>query len=506
MNDSDQFRQWPDLAAARTGGAALYSTDDFFASMDNLLKAEKAVFLEGEYTERGKWMDGWESRRKREAGYDFCILRLGLPGRVRGLVVDTAFFKGNYPQACSVDGASLPGNPNVATLLSDEVAWTELLPRADLQGDTENLFEVTVNARVTHLRLNIFPDGGVARLRVHGEVVPRPRVFARPELDLASIENGARVVACNDMFFGSRHNLIMPNRAANMGDGWETKRSRRPGPDWVVVALATRGQIHRALVDTLHFRGNSPESCALDVCDAGDRPVESLTEADWREILPRTKLLAHTLHELEDELRPHAPATHVRMRIWPDGGVSRLRLFGVASPAGAEAAGMTYVNALSPADAEATFRSCCGASAFATQMAAARPFASLEAMKAAAAKVWSGLGEDDWDEAFRAHPEIGGKKAEGPQTLRSASWSAGEQAQVPEASETTLLALAEVNARYRERFGRIYIVCATGKTAEGLLAIARARLENAPDVELRAAAEEQRKITELRLEKLVHGR
>jgi OHCU decarboxylase len=171
-----------------------------------------------------------------------------------------------------------------------------------------------------------------------------------------------------------------------------------------------------------------------------------------------------------------------------------------------EADGLARVNALSTTDAEAAFRSCCGASAFATPMAAARPFASLEAMKAAAARVWSALGEADWDEAFRAHPEIGGKKADGPQTLRSASWSAGEQAQVPEAAETTRLGLAEVNARYRERFGRIYIVCATGKTADELLAIARARLENPPDVELRAAAEEQRRITELRLEKLVRGR
>ncbi len=503
---TDDFRQWPDLAAARTGGAALYCTDDYFASMDNLLKAERAVFREGEYTARGKWMDGWESRRKREAGYDFCVLRLGLPGRVRGVVVDTAFFKGNYPQACSVEGASLPGNPTVATLLSSEVAWTEILPRVELAGDTENLFSVSANARVTHVRLNIFPDGGVARLRVHGEVVPRPRVFSRPELDLASIEHGARVVACSDMFFGSRHNLILPNRAANMGDGWETKRGRRPGPDWVVVALATRGRIHRALVDTLHFRGNSPESCALDVCDADGRSVESLAESDWHEILPRTKLLAHTQHELEDELLAHASATHVRLRIWPDGGVSRLRLFGVASPRGLESAGLAYVNALATADAEATFRSCCASRVFAERLAAARPFASLDAMQAAGARIWGALGAADWDEAFRAHPEIGGKKAEGPQTMKSASWSAGEQAKVPLASEATRTALAEVNALYRERFGRIYIVCASGKSAEELLAIARARLESSPEDELRTAAEEQRKITDLRLAKLVSGR
>ncbi len=500
------FRDFPDLAAARTGGAALYSTDDFFASMDNLLKAEKAIFIEGKYTERGKWMDGWESRRKRVAGYDHCILRLGMPGRIRGLVVDTAFFKGNYPEACSVDGASLPGNPDVDALLASDVSWTELLPRRDLKGDSENLFEVTENARVTHLRLNIYPDGGVARLRVHGEAIPSPRVFARPEVDLAAIENGARVVACNDMFFGSRHNLIMPNRAIHMGDGWETKRSRRPGPDWVMVELAARGTIHRAIVDTLHFRGNAPESCALDVCDAGGKNIESVSEADWQEILPRQKLLAHTSHEIEDQILAHGPATHVRMRIWPDGGISRLRLFGTLSGEGREAAGLKYVNALAAPDAVAAFLHCCGSSAFATAMAEKRPFASLRAASATARTVWTALAPADWDEAFRAHPEIGGKRAEGPQTVKSATWSTGEQAKVSAASDTTLAELAQVNAKYKETFGRIYIVCATGRTADELLAIAKARLGNDPAKELAVAADEQTKITDLRLEKLVFGR
>ncbi len=501
------FRELPDLASALTGGAALHCTDDFFASMDNLLKPEKAIFIEGKYTDRGKWMDGWESRRKRVPGHDFCILRLGMPGIVRGVVVDTAFFRGNYPSACSIEGVSLHGNPDVEALLSPELEWTELLPRVDLSGDSSIPFEVHVPRRVTHLRFHIHPDGGVARLRVHGEVQRSPKVFARPELDLASIENGARVVACNDMFFGSRHNLIMPNRASHMGDGWETKRSRRPGPDWVIVQLAGAGAVHRALVDTLHFRGNAPSSCSLEVCDAGGQDPELLPESGWTELLPRTRLLAHTQHEFEDELSAHPPATHVRMRIWPDGGVSRLRLFGALTEESRERAGLAYLASLSARDREAALLQCCGSRAWAAAMAmAACPFASLAAMKETGRALWRGLSREDWDEAFRAHPELGGKKAEGPQSESARRWSEREQSRVGSAPAETLERLARANAGYRERFGRIYIACATGKSAEELLALAETRLTLDPEAELEVAAREQQKITDLRIDKLIFGR
>ena len=231
-----------DLAAERLGGSVLHATDDFFASKDNLLKPQEAMFIEGKYTDRGKWMDGWESRRRRDYAYtapgphpdfDSAIIRLGLPGIVRAFVVDTAFFTGNYPSACAIEGASIQGHPSLTTLLSSDIRWTPILPRTDLQGGSKNYFPVASQQRFTHLRFHIYPDGGVARLRVHGDVMPDARWMgghARPQLvDLAAAEHGALVVACNDMFFGSRHNLIMPGRGLNMGDGWETKRSRRAG-------------------------------------------------------------------------------------------------------------------------------------------------------------------------------------------------------------------------------------------------------------------------------------
>jgi len=521
------FTELVDLAAERLGGSVLWASDDFFASKDNLLKPQEAIFIDGKYTDRGKWMDGWESRRRREYAFatpgphpdfDSCIIRLGLPGIVRGFVVDTAFFKGNYPKACAIEGASIPGHPDLRTLLSDEIQWTEILPRSDLQGDSKNRFAVTSDQRFTHLRFHIYPDGGVARLRVHGQVMPHARWMgtrARPQLvDLAAAEHGALVVACNDMFFGSRHNLIMPGRGVNMGDGWETKRSRRPGPDWVVVRLGAEGTIERAIIDTFHFKGNAPDHAALDVTSVafGAADPDGSKDEGWVPLLPKTSLQPHTQHVFEDELAQsrgaRLGATHVRLRIWPDGGVSRLRLFGVVTDPGREHAGMSYLRAMPDPELVVALQACCGSSAWVSAMVEERrknerAFRTLDALKARSAEIWNALPREAWDEAFRAHPRIGEKKAEGPQSAVAQGWSAKEQAKVETATQATLDALRAANRAYEEKFARIYIVCATGKSAEEMLAIAQERMTNDPETELRRAAEEQRRITDLRLEKLV---
>jgi allantoicase len=323
-----------DLASERLGGAVLYANDDFFAEKENLLKPSTPVFIEGKYTDRGKWMDGWESRRRRTPGFDWCLIRLGLPGIIRGVVVDTSFFRGNYPEQCSLEACAVDGQPDVEELMGEAVEWTEILPVSQLQGDSQNPFEIQSERRFTHLRFRIFPDGGVARLRVYGEVLPDWRALARRgEIDLAAAENGALVLACSDMFFGHRHNLIMPGRGVDMGDGWETKRRRGPGYDWSVIKLATRGVIKRVEVDTAHFKGNYPDTCSLEACDAEGQVVDetNISSFSWREILPRTKLQAHTRHFYEEELEGNAPVTHVRFNIYPDGGVSRLRLYGTIS-------------------------------------------------------------------------------------------------------------------------------------------------------------------------------
>lgn len=328
------FVELIDLASERLGGTVLYANDEFFAPKENLLKQSAPVFIEGKYTDNGKWMDGWESARRRSPGYDWCVIRLGLPGAIRGVLVDTSHFKGNYPEQCSLEAAAVEGQPGLEQLLSGEVKWKEILPVSQLQGDSHNLFPVEVEGRFTYLRFKIHPDGGVARLRVYGEVIPDwERIIRRGgEIDLAAVENGGLVISCSDMFFGHRHNLIMPGRAINMSDGWETKRRRGPGYDWSIIRLGTPGTIRRVEVDTSWFKGNYPESCSIEACrfDGPELPEAEVSSLQWQEVLPRTRLQAHTRHLFEDEIKETGEATHVRFNIFPDGGVSRLRVMGLA--------------------------------------------------------------------------------------------------------------------------------------------------------------------------------
>jgi allantoicase len=321
--------QLVDLAGERLGGAVLFANDEFFAPKENLIRPSAPEWREGVYTERGKWMDGWETRRRRTPGHDWCIIRLGRPGRVHGVTVDTSFFTGNYPEACSIDGCSLADAAAEHQLADDDSVWTEVLPRTPLRGNDRNVIPVESTGRLTHLRLNIFPDGGVARLRVHGVVVPDwPRILrGGGEVDLAAVEHGGSVVDCSDMHYGEPRNMLMPGASRGMYDGWETRRRRGPGFDWAVIRLGTPGDIRRAVVDTSHFKGNAPGSCWLEACaTTAELPDE---RAGWRPLLARTPLQAHTEHDFVAELLDVGPATHVRLSIQPDGGVARLRLFGV---------------------------------------------------------------------------------------------------------------------------------------------------------------------------------
>jgi len=323
------FTDLVDLAAERLGGAVLLANDEFFAPKESLLRAAAPVWKEDAYTERGKWMDGWETRRRRSPGHDWCLVRLGLPGVVRGVVVDTAFFRGNYPEACELEGCAVPGVPDPAQLVEDPaVRWHALVPRSPLTGDTRNAFAVDCGERLTHLRLRIHPDGGVARLRVHGEARPDPGALAPGRtLDLAAMEHGGWVVVCSDMFFGHRQNLILPGRSTHMGDGWETRRRRGPGNDWTIVRLAARGAVGRIELDTDHFKGNAPGAAALSWCDAAGADAPTLTSVvSWRPLLPRTPLQPHARHAWDVPSPP--TATHVKLDIFPDGGVARLRLHG----------------------------------------------------------------------------------------------------------------------------------------------------------------------------------
>lgn len=313
------------LASERLGARAVAANDDFFAEKENLVKDAEAI-SNSEYTDRGKWMDGWETRRRRQPGHDWCVVRLGARGMVRSLIVDTSHFKGNHPPECSVEAIDAGG----VAMPDTHAAWQPLLDRSPLLADTKNEFAPSRTIPATHLRLSIYPDGGVARLRALGEVVPDlERLRGEDEVNLAAIEHGAVVVLASDMFFGDRQNLIMPGRAQSMHDGWETRRRRDAGNDWAIVRLPGPATVHRIEVDTSHFKGNAPGSCSVDGTMSPVAAPENLQDAGgWTPVVPRTPLEPHRNHVLEREILSAGPFSHVRLNIYPDGGVSRLLVWG----------------------------------------------------------------------------------------------------------------------------------------------------------------------------------
>ena len=291
-----------DLASEAYGGRTLLASDDFFAPKENLLKSGRGVFIEDKYTDHGKWMDGWESRRKRIEGHDWCILRLGKSGIISEVDIDTNHFVGNFPSHASVDACNMPKFSGLDEIISSSSSFT-------------------------HLRLHIYPDGGVARLRVYGN--PEIPDTSDNELkDFALSDNGGEMISCSDMHFSHMGNLIKPTPGVDMSDGWETKRRRDPGYDWSILKLGSPCTIERVIVDTLHFKGNFPDSCSVEGCFEPKNKKDSFLEnkIDWTEILPNSKLAGN--QENIFSLSQTLPHTHIRFNIYPDGGVSRLRILG----------------------------------------------------------------------------------------------------------------------------------------------------------------------------------
>ena len=313
MSDPATFAGLVDLAAAELGGVALGASDDFFAGVEQLIQSGRARFDPDRYTDRGKWMDGWESRRKRSAGHDSCVLKLGAPGRVYGFDIDTAHFIGNHPPFAAVEGVSAPAEASLAEL--DGMAWFPLLSQVPLKPGSQNLFAAEPGAAVSHVRLSIFPDGGVARFRVFGKVQPCavPQELddlSRAEVpaglvDLAALKNGALALTCSDARFGGMNSLLLPGRARHMGEGWETRRGRPPDHrhDWLIVRLAAPGTLRVIEVDTNHYKGNFPEYCALEGLFWPDAKITELASAStWQSLLPKARLEADARRFFKDEI------------------------------------------------------------------------------------------------------------------------------------------------------------------------------------------------------------
>lgn len=496
MSDVEAFAGWLDLADARLGGEAIATSDDFFAGMENLVTPKPAVFDPTTYTDRGKEMDGWESRRKRVPGHDWCVVRLGAEGRIVGVDIDTSHFLGNHPPFASLDAAVTTDE----AVRAGAVTWTRILPSTPLRRGSRNLAPIAAPGSFTHVRLNIYPDGGVARLRVYGAPVARP---SGDRVDLLALGTGARPLACSDMFFSPMTNLLLPTKSAYMGNGWETRRSRPPGTDWIVLQLGVPGRVESFELDTAHFKGNFPDRARVEGLYWPDAPPQALIgHPDWRPATAWTKLRADTVHAVP--ATDGGPFTHLRLTIVPDGGVARMRAWGrPEAPDADQDPLLRTLRAMDPDALRSALSRCCGAARWVDAMVAARPFASRTQLLGEAEQIWWHLDDRDWIEAFAHHPRLGAD----PATLRAkfaatAAWSAGEQAGAAGASEDTLRALAEGNAAYEARFGHVFLLCATGVSAADMLAALRERIDHAPANELRVAAGEHVRITALRLQKL----
>ena len=461
-----------DLLSERSGGSVESCNDEFFAEATNLITYAEPVWREGEYTDRGKWMDGWETRRRREPGHDWCVLQLGIPGVVRRVTIDTSHFTGNYPEQFSLEGAA------------GSSEWVELIPKTDLQGDSVASFEVAEPRRIEKVRLNIYPDGGVARLRIVGDPVPSMDLVCPDDLtDLASSLLGGEVIDASDVHYSHPSNCLLPTDPAGMWDGWETKRRRDSGHDWVIVRLGLTGTVHALVVDTTHFKGNAPGWVSVEVSADGQ---------DWGSVLRRIPVGADRRNEVD--LPAPVVASLIRLSIHPDGGVARLRVLGRPDAESTGVARVRYLNSLLEEPATEFFAAACSSSSWIDAMASARPFSSAEAVLETSRVEFSNLLESDWLEAFGGHPRIG---------ERGDATENREQAGTATGSREVLKDLIDVNRAYEEKFDFTYIVYATGKSAAEMLEDARRRLGNDRATEIANASSEQRKITETRLRRML---
>lgn len=463
-----------DLISERVGGRILACNDEFFAPASNLISSHPPV-ANDEYTDRGKWMDGWETRRRREPGHDWVVIALGIPGRILKVTVDTSYFTGNYPEQFSIEAAGIDD--------LERAEWVEIVPRTDLAGSMTAEFAVTDPHRVELIRFNIYPDGGVARLGVEGDPIPAlDLVCPDTEIDLALASVGAEIVDASDVHYSHPENLLRPTSSAGMWDGWETRRRRDPGHDWVIVRLGMRGVVDRLMVDTTHFKGNAPGWVSAEFSDDGET---------WSLAADHVAVDPHKVNVVGVE---GASGEFLRLSIHPDGGVARLRVLGRADPDAAGARRVDYLNSLFGQAAVRFFHTACASSAWVDEMIARRPYRSVREVLEEAEIVFGSLEEADWLEAFGGHPRIGERGDDNANR---------EQAGTATASRETIRDLIEVNRRYEDKFGFTYIVYATGKTADAMLAIARDRLDNDRGKEVANAAAEQRKITATRLRRML---
>ena len=316
-----------DLAQSRLGSKIVYKTDEFFAPAKRIINSWPPVFKEGVFDKHGKWMDGWETRRKRSKGHDYLILKLGKPGKIYKVDIDTSYFSGNHPTKVSMQACfSKKKIPNKNS------KWTTILIKKSTKANSHHFFIIKNKSIFSHIKLKIFPDGGVARLRVYGTIENKKK-FGKKILNLTSLLNGATPIVCNNEHFGRAENILAPGIGKNMGDGWETRRSRGKNFDWLIIKCATVGKINKIQIDTHHFKGNYPDKCSLQAAYINSKiSNKSIVNSSkkWKLLLNKVKLNAHKKHNFQNKLMKNKKVNYIRINIFPDGGISRIRMFGKA--------------------------------------------------------------------------------------------------------------------------------------------------------------------------------
>ena len=313
-----------DLAQPRLGTKIIFKTDDFFASANRIIEPSPAIFKEGLFDKNGKWMDGWESRRKRTKGHDYIILKLGKPGSIKKVDVDTSYFNGNQPAMISIEGTNSNSNK------INQLKWKPLLSKKKTRANSHHFFTINIKNIFTHIKFNIFPDGGVARLRLFGSIA-KSNKLKNKKINLASLLNGASVIACNNEHFGKAENILAPGKAKNMGDGWETRRRRGVGFDWLILNSLDGKEIDKIEISTHHFKGNFPSHCSLQatyIPASKNSKIIVNSSVKWKYLLKEAKLSSNKIHIFKNNLMKKDKINFIKINIFPDGGISRFKIYG----------------------------------------------------------------------------------------------------------------------------------------------------------------------------------
>jgi allantoicase len=314
-----------DLAQPRLGSKVIFKTDDFFASANRIIDPKPPVFKDRLFDKNGKWMDGWESRRKRTSGHDYLIIKLGKPGSIAKVDINTAHFNGNQPSMVSLEGC------NSKSKNYKNYKWKTIINKKKTKANSHHIFNVSSKLIFTHVKLNIFPDGGVARLRLYGSISKENVKFEKKIINLASLLNGSSIIACNNEHFGKAENILAPGKAKNMGDGWETRRRRDKGYDWLILNTVKGNKINKIEISTHHFKGNFPHYCSLQASFIPKKQTSLLIVKNsnkWKYLLNKVKLSANKTHKFTNKLMKNNKINFIKINIFPDGGISRFKIFG----------------------------------------------------------------------------------------------------------------------------------------------------------------------------------